>query len=550
VTKTADPPRGSSLAKGPPQSTPASDSAGIAEIARGSTLNLLGAGVSAAATLGVTVLVARAFTRPVAGAFFTATSLFLIVEMVASLGAYTGLVYFIPRLRASGDAGQIRAMLRRAIVPVTLTSIAAGALLLIFAEPLARAMLAGRQPNGASPANVANAVRALAAALPFAALLDTLLGATRGYRDMRPTVALDRVCRSVLQLVAVIVAGLLGAAALLAPLWALAYVPAAVAAWIWLRHIRRRSRRRAPLQRRARRRVSDTNAERFWIYTLPRALALGAQQIIQRLDIVLVAILRGPVDAAIYTAATRFLVVGQLGNQAISMAAQPQLSRLFGLDDRRGARAVYQTTTAWLVLLTWPLYLLAISFGPAVLTIFGHAYGAGSAVLVLLGAAMLLASACGQVDVVLTSTGRSALSLANGLIALVVNVGVDVALIPRYGITGAAIGWAAAIVASNLIPLAQVARIIGIHPFGAATLMACALTALSFGALPVLVRTVLGGGTAAQIAAVAVGCVVLAAGLWRLRERLQLSMIPLPRMRLRSFGSSELRRGDGQPEIT
>lgn len=547
MTSAADPPQGGSSGGGLPESRPPSDAAGIAEIARGSTLNLAGAAVAAAATLGVTVLVAREFTRPVAGAFFTATSLFLIVEMGASLGAYTGLVYFIPRLRSSGDDGRIRAMLRRAVVPVTLTSIAAAALLLIFAEPLARAMLAGRQTSGASPANVANAVRALAAALPFAALLDTLLGATRGYRDMRPTVALDRVCRSVLQLLAVIVAGLLGAAALLAPLWALAYIPAAVAAWIWLRHIRRRSLATAAPRRRAPR-SSDANPDRFWVYTVPRALALGAQQILQRLDIILVAVLRGPVAAAIYTAATRFLVVGQLGNQAISMAAQPQLSRLFGLEDRLGARAVYQTTTAWLVLLTWPLYLLAISFGPAVLTIFGRDYGAGSDVMVILGATMLLASACGQVDVVLTSTGRSALSLANGLIALTVNVGVDIALIPRYGITGAAIGWAAAIAASNLIPLAQVARIVRIHPFGVATIAACALTAVSFGALPVLVRTVFGGGTGAQIAAVAVGCVVLAAGLWRWRDRLQLSIIPLRRVRPRDFGA--LRRSHGQPEIT
>jgi O-antigen/teichoic acid export membrane protein len=143
---------------------------------------------------------------------------------------------------------------------------------------------------------------------------------------------------------------------------------------------------------------------------------------------------------------------------------------------------------------------------------------------------MLLASACGQVDVVLTSTGRSTLSLANGLVALAVNVGVDLALIPRYGITGAAIGWSAAIVASNLIPLAQLARIIRIHPFGTATLLAGALTAASFGVIPALVRTAFGGDPAVQITAVAAGCVALAAGLWRWRERLQLSMMPRPGM--------------------
>ena len=549
MTNTTDPPRAGLPREKPAQSRPSSDAAGIAEIARGSTLNLGGAAVSAAATLGVTVLVARAFSRPAAGAFFTATSLFLIVEMVAGLGAYNGLVYFIPRLRTTGDEGRTAEMLRKAILPVIVASIAGAALLLAFSEPLARAMLAGHQSSGASPATVANALRALAAALPFAALLDTLLGATRGYRDMRPTVALDRISRSVLQLLAVVVAALLGAAALLAPFWALAYVPPAAAAWIWLRRIRRRSRastgppRRGPA-------ASEADSRRFWVFTLPRALALGAQQVIQRLDIVLVAIMRGPVDAAIYTAATRFLVVGQLGNQAISMAAQPQLSRQFGLSDRVGAGTVYKTTTAWLVLLTWPLYLLAISFGPVILSIFGHSYHGGSDVIIVLGAAALLASACGQVDVVLTSTGRSALSLANGLTALTVNVGVDLVLIPRYGIIGAAIGWAAAIVAANLIPLAQLAWIVRIHPFGRATITACALTALSFGVIPLLVRAFLGDGAAAQILAVAAGCAALGAGVWRGRKQLQLSMIPRPRFFRGGFAPRALRGGDGQPEIT
>ena len=77
----------------------------------------------------------------------------------------------------------------------------------------------------------------------------------------------------------------------------------------------------------------------------------------------LVGILSGPTEAAIYTAATRFLVVGQLGNIAISMAAQPQFTELFAMGARRRVNGVYQATTVWVVLLTWPLYLLIIVYG-------------------------------------------------------------------------------------------------------------------------------------------------------------------------------------------
>jgi O-antigen/teichoic acid export membrane protein len=512
----------------------------LAEVARGSTLNLAGAGISALATLALTVLVTRQFSPAVAGAFFTAISLFLIVEAVASLGAFTGLVYFLARLRSLGAENRIPAILRAAVIPVIAVSLLAAAVLLLAATPLSRLLLDGQLGRaGATPAAVARALRALALTLPFATLLDTVLGASRGYRNMRPTVLIDRIARSSGQLIGVAVAAVAGSAALLAPLWALPYVPAGAAAWLWLRRIQRQ-REDLPVaspppaggQRLADRRLANANPRGFWRFTTPRAIASLAQITIQRIDIVLVAIMRGPAEAAVYTAATRFLVAGQLGNGALSMAAQPRFTELFAVDNRRGANDLYQTTTGWLVLLTWPLYLLAVIYGPEVLTLFGHAYRAGDSVMVILGLTMLLATACGQVDMVLITTGRSSWSLANGLLAVGINVGLDLVLIPRYGIEGAAIGWSAAIVTTNLLPLAQLAAVSRLHPFGPGTVWAITLTTASFAGAPLALRAVLGAGGAASLAGVVAGCLVMAAGLWRFRQPLRLAVMPgFPRRR-------------------
>jgi O-antigen/teichoic acid export membrane protein len=147
-------------------------------------------------------------------------------------------------------------------------------------------------------------------------------------------------------------------------------------------------------------------------------------------------------------------------------------------------------------------------------------------VLIILGLTMLLSAACGQVDMVLITTGRSSWSLVNGLLAVVVNVGLDLFLIPRYGITGAAIGWAAAIGAANLMPLAQVARAVRLHPFGRGTFIACALCLASFGAVPLALRYLLGGGAAGIAAGMVAGGALLVCGLWRFRGVLQLSVMP------------------------
>jgi O-antigen/teichoic acid export membrane protein len=553
--------------------------AGLAGVARGGVINLAGAAISAASSVALTVIVTRNFSKSVVGTFFVAISLFLIVEAITNLGAYNGTIYFIARVRALNAERRIPAIIRATVIPVVISSVAGAAALIAFVYPLARLLTAGQLTQPVRPGDLVTMLRVLAVALPFAALADTMLGATRGFHEMQPTVSVDRIGRSTLQLVGVAAAAAGSAAAMLAPLWALPYLPAAVISALWLRRVMR-EQQAAPLARpsnasavRARRgdppqppavparggdqpqppavparggdppqppavrtvaadgfradnRHGKPNARGFWRFTAPRSLASVAQIIIQRLDIVLVGVLKGPVDAAIYTAATRFLVAGQLGNSAISMAAQPQLTRLFAIKDRIGASTVYQVTTAWLILLTWPLYLLAAVFGPSVLAIFGRSYHAGSTVMLILALAMLVATACGQVDVVLITTGRSTWSLVNGLLAMCVNICVDLILIPRMGITGAAIGWAAAIVVSNLVPLVQVALAARVHPFGRGMAAACALTALSFAVVPLGARLLAGPRPGISIAATGLGLAVMVVGMWRLRGVLHLSAMP------------------------
>lgn len=527
----------------------------LAEVARGGSLNLVGAAISAITTLAITVLVTRLFSAPVAGAFFSATSLFLIIETVASLGAYVGAVYFIARLRLLGQDGRINVILRAAMIPVLVASVTGALAMVIFAVPLGRLLLGSHLGHhGATPSSVAAALRALAVTLPFAAFLDTALGACRGYRDMRPGVVIDKVTRSIVQTAGVAIAVVAGSAALLAPLWAVPYIPAAAAAWIWLRRIRRNqsadvtSRRAIPPELAALLalaipvrpdgtklppgeehiddRVANANTRGFWRFTAPRSLATLAQTIVQRIDIVLVAIMRGPAEAAIYTAATRFLVVGQLGNIAISSAAQPQFTELFAMGARDRVNAVYHATTAWVILLIWPLYLLILVYGRQFLAIFGHSYQAGTTVLIILSLSQLLSSACGQVDVVLITAGRSSWSLANGLLAMVINVSLDVLLIPHYGITGAAIGWAAAIVVANLMPLAQIAISAGLYPFGRAMTIACTLCLVSYCVVPLAARALLGHHALAIAAGATAGTIVMAAGLWYFRRPLRLSVMP------------------------
>jgi O-antigen/teichoic acid export membrane protein len=436
-------------------------------------------------------------------------------------------VYFIPRFRVTGQADRLRPLLRVALWPVLLASVGVGAVLAVAAPVLDDGLGGGGE--------LVTALRVLAVFLPIAAVYDAVTAATRGYQDMTPTVLVERIGRPLAQLVLVAGAVLAGSSALLVPAWSVPYLAALLAAGWSLHRLRRaHSAHTATLPAGGPAPPAGVAgkgvAGEFWRYTGPRILANIAQIGLQRLDIVLVGVLRGPAEAAIYAAATRFLVVGQLGSQAVSLVVQPTLSELLARRDIAGTRALYQMSTAWLISLTWPLYLLSAVLAPQLVTLFGSGYTTGADVIVVLAVAMLLATGCGMVDMLLTMAGKTSWNLGNVLLALAVNIGLDLLLIPRYGVLGAAVAWAVAIALNNLLPLAQVGGLLRVHPLGPQALTVMTAAVACFGVLPLAARLATDSGLA-LVLAVAAGAAGYLGVLLRFRRQLRFDQLLRPRRR-------------------
>ncbi|MFI6599040.1 lipopolysaccharide biosynthesis protein [Nonomuraea sp. NPDC050536] len=403
----------------------------LRRVARGGVAGITGAGVSALAQFLLVVVVTRGFSREQAGVFFTATALALMVSGVAKLDAGNGVIYFIARARTYGYRG-MSGYIRAALVPGVVVACVAGAVL-------------------------SGELGFLAVALPFVVAADVLLAASRGFGTMRPTVCYDGILLPLAQLGLV---WLVRDPSWLGFAWGLPYVPVAVLAALSLRG-------RVP-----RTPYLPGTGRDLWRYTAPRSVAGAIQAVFQRLDIVIVAMLGGPAQAAVYTAATRFKVVGQLANQGLSQAAQPLLVRALAAGDLARARELYQATTVWLVLLTWPVWLGYAALAPWLLRVFGSGYGSAVPIALVLSGTMMVATACGMVDVVLTAAGHTTASLANLAIAVACTVVLDLALIPAHGALGAVLGWSGGVLVKNLLPLWQIHQRYGLRPFGRHTLAA------------------------------------------------------------------------------
>jgi len=494
----------------------------IATMARGGVLNLVGAAGFAVLTFVTVVVVARGLGPGRAGVFFQASALFLIVSNVCELGADTGLVRMIPRYRALGRSADVSHAVRAGIIPGTALAALAAAGLYVIAPDVAPVLT---QPG--HQAELARDLRLLVPFLPISVLLTLVLSATRGLGKMAPTVVVDRLGRSALQLVAVAVAALggLGSAAV-ALAWAAPYAVALVAAVPWLTVLHRRTRAKPANLTPIRPRPQEGRVAReFWRFSLPRALAATLKVSIDKLDILLVGSLASARAAGIYTASTRFLIAGTMANVAISQALGPMVSRFFTTGARQRVQAAWQSASAWVTLLTWPMYLQCIVFAPVILRVFGRQYDAGATAVAVVAASMLVGNIVGPVDVVLLMGGRSISSLTNMTAGLVVNVGLNLVLIPRLGLTGAGLAWAASILVINCMALGQVWRSLAVHPIGAGVVHAAAGSSLCFGVVALVARLVGGAGVVPWLASCVGGTILFAVFCWQDRRVLDLPSV-------------------------
>ncbi len=465
------------------------------------------------------VLVATRSLGPAgAGLFFEGVAFLSIGSNVLLLGADVGLVRSIGGQHGKADRTDARRTLAAALVPTFLLGILAAGVAYVATPAVASLLDRSGSGQGLVPY-----LHVFVLALPFAIVYLACVAATRGFGTMLPAVVIDKIGKPLLQVLLLSLTVSLGWGAIaLAASWTIPIVIALVAVLAWLTLTGRDDARDVggPASRGRR----DTFVS-FWRFSLPRGVAATFQVLILWLDTLLLGILDSAHAAGIYTASTRYVMLGTFIGIAITQAIAPQFASMFASGARDRARALYGTATTWEIAATWPLYMTLALFSPTVLLVFGARFEEGAGVLTILALALLVASATGPVDWVLLMGGRSGWNLFNTAVALAVNVALNLALIPHIGITGAAIAWAASLVVNSVAPLLEVWLLLGMHPFNRGYLLACAASAVCFGGVAVTIRMFLGQGLVALLVSTGISLVLYLSILRRSRALLELGAI-------------------------
>jgi O-antigen/teichoic acid export membrane protein len=450
----------------------------LAGVARQLAVTLSSSVLGAVIGLILTLVLTRGLGASQAGIFFVTTALFSVCGTILTFGADLGAMRMIARKLALNEAGAVKPTIFAGTIPVVaLSSLCA---LIIFA--LAGAF-APHLISGASGDEIVSLFRAIIPFLPCAVACTVLVAATRGFGKMTQFVVTEVGSPMLSTLAVGVTVGMGTSLAVTGLAWAMPSLLALAYVALTLNRLANKLPAAG---------IPGRSAiwREFWGFASVRGVASIFQVLVRYLDVILVAAMTSARDAGIYAAVSRLALVGMVAQRAIIRVTGPRFSALLAVDNRPRSQTLYGTTTAWLISLGFPFYLLLAIFSPVIVLIFGPGFESGAVPLAILSIAMLFNVATGPSTTILLMAGRASWNLGNSIGSLVLNTALNVALIPTFGITGAAISWSASILFQNLLPTWQIFRTLNLHPVSAGGIAAGSGALLVYG---------LGGGLIASV---------------------------------------------------
>lgn len=205
---------------------------------------------------------------------------------------------------------------------------------------------------------------------------------------------------------------------------------------------------------------------RAWLAAAVPMMLIGASQVVNvNADVVMVGAFDGARDAGIYRVSARGAQAVVFVLAAANTVLQPVVASLHARGEIDRLQAVLTRSVRMMVAVSLPVTIVLVLFGEPILRgVFGTEFETGDTALAILAVGQLVNAAVGSGGVVLTMTGHEREAARAVGIGAIANVGLNLALIPPFGIEGAAVATATSIVVWNLLLVRGTVRHLGIDP--------------------------------------------------------------------------------------
>ncbi len=420
-----------------------------AVIAKGALVNFLGTMAKILKSISFIILT-RLFGPEIFGLYGLAWSIIDLTSKVGHFALDKSIIHFLPRYHGDGDTNAIYVLLSRAfgvgLIMGFLTGIGA-----FLSAPLLEAQF---QKTG-----MATMLQILAPVLPLMSLTMIILGVTRAHKIMKydayiksiaePLIMFGMAC--VLYYMGWHVAGIAAghAVALVGSVIFAGFVFSKFYSWRQCFQSLKDFRLWSPMTR----------------FSLPVMGYEVMYLMMIRLDILMVGYFLSAMEVGIYLIATEIALSTKKVRQWFDPIFSPIVSELAY---RQGTQRIghnFAMVTRWILTINIAFLCGVFLIGEELLGLFGPEFGIGFLTMIILAVSHVVYSSMGSGDTILIMSGHPYINLVNTVIVVAVNFGLNVVLIPKFGMVGAAVGTLASFSLLTLIRGIEVYRLFRIHPF-------------------------------------------------------------------------------------
>lgn len=206
-------------------------------------------------------------------------------------------------------------------------------------------------------------------------------------------------------------------------------------------------------------------------FSTPLMVSAIISTLVTKIDTFMLGIFAGSYQVGLYTASYPLAAGSLIILSSFGFIYLPIVSRLDDNDRGEDIDVIYQVTSKWAYVLTFPLFTMLFAFSTDILgLLYGASYREGGTTLAVLSVGFMIHVAAGRNRETLSALGFPRFVLLSNLAVLILNVGLNVILIPKYGHEGAAIASLLSFALMTLMVYYLMYDILDIVPFSRWTL--------------------------------------------------------------------------------
>ena len=451
-------------------------------ITRGGIFTMGGSLFAGVMGFALNIVLGRYFGAHGSGVFFEAVSIFIIVNGIAVVGSDTGTLRLVAARRSLHAHTDVWSILRITTWPVLLWSATLAVLIWFTSGPISERLLA--EDAGL----LEGYLKVAGITLIFSALGQAALGGSRGFGSVRPYIALYQVGLSTARIAFVVLVGALGSSsAWLMPVWCL---PLVVIDLLAIGYVVRRAQADLRTCTTPAADTSVTSFREIWRFNVLRGIASFFETCIVWIDVLVVGYFLGPAMAGAYAAASRFITTGTMAMEAMRIGSANTIAEAFAHGDKVRANQAYQLSSVWVVLLSWPVFFGLATFAPFILGVIGDDFLVAAPAMVVMSLGILVYLLMGNINALMLMAGRSDITATNSFFTVILNLALNLVLVPKIGLIGAAIAWSVSLAFDSTLCLLRGYRNTSAVPPWRALLVAALTCAGAFGLTGLVVRAI------------------------------------------------------------